>query len=163
MLSASCQVSGDSAATGTPVRTEIKTRKIYSAPRKASILSAIIPGAGQVMNRKYWKLPVLYAGFAGFGYMFYVNNSDYHNYRNNLIGENTSGYSPEQLKELKDEHKKSRDFAAIGIGALYILNIIDANVDAHLRTFDVSDDLGIRIAPVFIKGYATGISLKFIL
>jgi hypothetical protein len=130
-------------------------KAIYASARKASIMSAILPGLGQVYNKKYWKVPVIYAGMAAFGYIFQVNNEQYRYYRRNLIAENDDNpetlnqtrYSSEQLKTQKDHYQKSRDLGIIGVGAIYLLNIIDANVDAHLKTFDVSDDLSIRLAP----------------
>jgi hypothetical protein len=154
-----------------------KKKAIYSSARKASIMSAIVPGLGQVYNRKYWKVPVIYAGMAAFGYIFKVNNEQYRYYRKNLIAENDgkpetinqTRYSSEQLKTQKDQYQKSRDLGIIGIGAFYLLNIIDANVDAHLKTFDVSDDLSIRLTPFNIFypksnnfGTAHGLSVKLI-
>jgi hypothetical protein len=145
-------------------------RHIYSAPRRASIMSGLLPGLGQVYNRKYWKVPVIYAGLGAFGYMFKVNNDNYWFYRRNLIAEydgdpetvNATFYSGEQLQSQKLYYRRFRDFAAIGIGLLYILNIIDANVDAHLRTFDVSDDLSFSVTPLFgfPAAKTTGIMLK---
>jgi hypothetical protein len=133
-----------------------RKQAIYSAPRKASILSAILPGAGQVYNRKSWKVPIIYAGIGGFGYYFYFNNGYYNDYRRALI-ESDKGpgfatvdgrsYSTENLLILKNEYKRQRDLGVVGILAFYLLNIVDANVDAHLRTFDVSDDLSLNIRP----------------
>jgi hypothetical protein len=149
-------------------------KKLYSGPRRASILSAIIPGAGQVYNKKYWKLPLIYAGLGGFGYMFYFNNDQYNMYRSDLRSlvndpslKTVRGYDQSQLQTQKLYYKKFRDFAIIALGAVYILNIVDANVDAHLKTFDVSDDLSLSIdpllEPVFVLGrvrMANGICIK---
>jgi hypothetical protein len=139
---------------------------IYSGPRKASIMSAVLPGLGQIYNKKYWKLPIIYGGIGGFGYMFMVNNTQYNYYRKHLIAEydgnpdtqNTSGYTGDQLQTLKQDYRRYRDFGAMGMGIIYILNIIDANVDAHLKTFDVSDDLSIRIVPKY-EIYTTSLGL----
>jgi len=153
---------------------EIK-KENYFAPRRASILSALLPGLGQAYNKKYWKIPIIYAGIGGFGYMFAFNNTEYNYYRKNLIAvndedpntANETAYSSEQLQTLKNEYKKSRDLALIGITVIYLLNIIDANVDAHLKTFDVNDDLSIHLDPwqsVYRRqnsyGVASGLSLK---
>ena len=150
-------------------------KKTYSEPRKASIMSAILPGLGQAYNKKYWKIPIIYAGLGGLGYMFVRNNTEYTYYRKNLIAENdedlattnATRYSSDQLQVLKLSYRKKRDFAIIGMAIFYILNIVDANVDAHLKTFDVSDDLSINIEPwqtMYTSGLgfktATGISLK---
>ena len=146
-------------------------------PAKAAFFSAILPGLGQAYNKKYWKIPVVYGALGGFAYMFAVNNKEYNYYRKNLFAvndddsstTNATPYNSDDLQILKLEYKKYRDFAAIGVGLVYLFNLIDANVDAHLKTFDVSDDLSIEINPwqqLFgtNKGYktATGLSLKFI-
>lgn len=151
-------------------------KKNYTEPRKASIMSACLPGLGQVYNSKYWKVPIIYAGLGGLGYMFVLNNEEYNYFRQNLIREadddpatlNATRYDVDQLQTLKVTYRKRRDVAAIGIALLYILNIIDANVDAHLKTFDVSDDLSISIDPwqgIYSNGVrnrtASGFSIKF--
>lgn len=138
-------------------------------------MSAILPGLGQAYNKKFWKIPIIYAGMGGFGYMFVSNNTEYTRYRQFLRAEydgdpqtiNSSGYTGDQLQALKLEHRRYRDFGAMGVGIIYILNIIDANVDAHLKTFDVSDDLSLQIKPHYTIystgtgfGPATGITLK---
>jgi hypothetical protein len=132
-------------------------QKIYSAPRRASIKSAIIPGLGQIQNRKYWKIPVIYVALGGFGYMFQVNNDKYNLYRNALRNSVDNGGFSEvdgerlttsDLQSLKLNFRRYRDIAVIGMSIVYILNIVDANVDAHLKTFDVSDDLGLRVQPL---------------
>ena len=151
-------------------------KKIYSGPRKASILSAVLPGLGQVYNRKYWKVPIVYAGLGGFGYMFYFNNAQYNDFRKEVRAAYDNDpatlydtrYSPDQLQILKLYYRKYRDIAIIGMGVVYLVNIIDANVDAHLKTFDVSDDLSINVEPwyqIITKGNsfksATGLTFKF--
>lgn len=155
----------------------VKNKKaVYGSARKASIMSAVLPGLGQIYNRKYWKAPVIYAGLGGLGYFFYINNTRYNTYRNGLLyavqnGDvavvNGQAYTTSQLQTQKLYYRKFRDFAVIGMAVLYVLNIIDANVDAHLKTFDVSDDLSLHVDPwqgVYSTsagfGTATGISLK---
>ena len=138
-------------------------KKNYSEARKASILSACLPGLGQAYNKKFLKIPIIYAGLGGLGYMFVVNTKEYNYFRRNLIREadgdpntiNETRYDQNQLLTQKITYRKRRDIAAIGIALLYILNIVDANVDAHLKTFDVSDDLSIRIEP-WLNGYTSG-------
>jgi hypothetical protein len=151
-------------------------KKIYSGPRKASILSAVLPGLGQAYNRKFWKIPIVYAGLGGFGYMFYFNNSQYNDFRKEVRAAYDNDpstlydtrYSPDQLQILKLYYRKYRDIAIIGMSVVYLVNIIDANVDAHLKTFDVSDDLSINVEPWYqiinkgnSFGTATGLTLKF--
>lgn len=170
VLKDSISISTDSAQKAKALK-----KKIYAGPRKATIMSAILPGLGQVYNKKAWKVPIIYAGLGGFGYMFVTNNKEYNFYRKHLIAEydddsttfNTSGYSGDQLRILKLQYRRYRDIGIIGMGLIYIFNIIDANVDGHLKTFDVSDDLSIHIDPWqnsyrTATGYkiATGLSLK---
>jgi len=162
-----------------PVDTSVRKvdkKKIYASARKATILSAILPGAGQVYNKKYWKLPIIYAGLGGFGYMFGFYNSQYNVARKYLKAEydvdsttvNNTGLSGDQLLVYKTKYRKFRDISVIGLAAVYVLNIIDANVDAHLKTFDVSDDLSLQIKPweeVYFPSngntsIAAGISIK---
>ena len=89
--------------------------------------------------------------------MFVTNNNEYNYYRENLQaihdGDpntiNNTIYEDWQLKSLKDQYKKSRDLALVGFFAIYLLNIIDANIDGHLITFDVSDDLGLHLKPYY--------------
>lgn len=168
----------DSIVLGNDTATQTKKQKkaIYSSARKASIMSAVIPGLGQAYNKKYWKIPIIYAGLAGFGYMFLSNNKQFNDYRANVIAYNDNdsttvppfpAYSSDQSQTLKLQYRKNRDFAVIGFSLIYLINIIDANVDAHLKTFDVSDDLSIHLDPwqstfKTSSGYktATGLSIK---
>ncbi len=130
-------------------------KAIYGNARKATIMSACLPGLGQIYNRKYWKAPVIYAALGGLGYWGVKNHIEYKYYSNNLKYEydedpstlNTSGYNSGNLITLKKQYQKYRDIAIMGGLLVYLLNIIDANVDAHLKTFDVSDDLSLQLNP----------------
>lgn len=149
-------------------------KQVYSSARKATIMSAVLPGLGQIYNKKIWKTGIIYGAFGGLGYLFYVNQSNYSDFRKALILSQepqqngfASGYSTSQLSIEKARYKKYRDFTVIGLAAVYLLNIVDANVDAHLKTFDVSDDLSLNIDlwqlphhPMTGRGSATGLSLK---
>ena len=120
-------------------------------------MSAILPGAGQVYNKKWWKVPIIYGGFAGLGYAIIFNQGEYDLYRNaylkrlddnsSTVDEFDGVYSDANLIELQDYYRKNRDLSIIGGVLLYVMNIIDANVDAHLFNFDVSEDLSLNIAP----------------
>lgn len=139
-------------------------------------MSAILPGLGQVYNKKYWKVPIIYAGLGGFGYFFVSNHNQYKIYQKSLraAADDDPSTVPDiywmnasQLQVEKLRFKKYRDYCAVGLVAVYVLNIIDANVDAHLKTFDVSDDLSLSIDPwqeIYQSAYglrtSTGISLK---
>jgi hypothetical protein len=132
--------------------------------RIATVLSAVVPGAGQVYNKKYWKVPVIYTAFAGFGYLFMQNNIKYQTYHKALLYrydddastiDELSQYSDDNLIALKTQYRKYRDLSGIGIGIVYIFNIIDANVDAHLYKFDqkISDDVTLSIRPYHGVGF----------
>jgi len=157
------------------VKTEKNKKAIYREARKATIMSAVIPGLGQAYNHKWWKVPIVYAGLGGFGYLFYTNQQNFAFYGKNLKYENDGDantinetkYNSDQLLTLKNEYRKYRDLGVIGITIIYVLNIVDANVDAHLKTFDVSDDLSLQIKPYNTVycfnnsvGMQTGISLQ---
>ncbi|MDR1517667.1 MAG: DUF5683 domain-containing protein [Dysgonamonadaceae bacterium] len=148
------------------------------SPKKAVIYSMIFPGLGQIYNRKYWKLPILYGGFIGFTYAISWNNSHYRDYMGGYIdivdddpGTNRwekfipYGYTPETvdkswltnaLKDRKDYFRYYRDFSIIGTVALYGLAIVDAYVDAQLFDFDVSPELSMRIEPAILQRNGSG-------
>jgi hypothetical protein len=147
-------------------------KAIYGNARKATIMSACFPGLGQIYNRKYWKAPVIYVALGGIGYWGVTNQIKYKYYSTNLKAIhdedantiNETLYSSDQLITQKKYYQKYRDIS-IMLGALvYLVNIIDANVDAHLRTFDVSDDLSLQVNPYSNFDYnnklQAGLSLK---
>lgn len=147
-------------------------KAIYSRARKATIMSAVFPGLGQIYNHKYWKAPVIYAALGGIAYWGINNHVQYKYYSDNLKAiydenpdtNNETLYSANQLIDQKRYYKKYRDMAVM-LGALvYAINIIDANVDAHLKTFDVSDDLSLKVKPYYNLNYnstlQTGLTLK---
>jgi len=125
------------------------------SPAKATVFSALLPGAGQFYNRKYWKIPVIYGAFAGLGYLIKFNNDRFQTYRDAFVlrtdgdpltvDEFEGRYSESDLTTLKDFYRRNRDLSFIFAGLIYVLNIVDASVDAHLFYFDVSDDLSLRI------------------
>ncbi|HPQ08716.1 MAG TPA: DUF5683 domain-containing protein [Bacteroidia bacterium] len=132
--------------------------KNWSPPKKASVLSAIIPGAGQMYNKKYWKVPIIYGVGGLLFYNAFQQNNHYLYYKKELInvingGVNSDGYSSQQLTLLKNQSKKWRDLSIAGTVLIYVLNILDANVDAHLKTFDVSDNLSLIIQPEIIPNF----------
>ncbi|MFA8449955.1 MAG: DUF5683 domain-containing protein [Bacteroidales bacterium] len=129
-------------------------------PRKATLYSAVLPGLGQAYNKKYWKIPIIYAGFATFGYFIVSNNTEYQNFReaynylsNGKIGsppnDLSEKYSLEQLQQGRDYYRRNFEFTIILTSLWYILNIVDASVDAHLFNYNVSNDLSLRIDPMF--------------
>ena len=130
-------------------------KAIYSTARKATIMSACLPGLGQLYNKKYWKTPVILAALGGITYWGISNHKQYKFYSQNLKAENdgdattinTTNFQTDNLLVQKKYYKKYRDIAIMAGLVVYFLNIIDANVDAHLKTFDVSDDLSLQIKP----------------
>jgi hypothetical protein len=137
----------------------------YHSPKKAALFSAVLPGSGQIYNKKYWKVPVIYVGFAGLAYSFQFNQSRYVKYRDALkyrIDDDVSTtddyvgiYTDEQLTTLYKYYHRYRDLTVAGGLALYLLNVVDAAVDAHLFTFNVSDDLSLNIHPALINTAGT--------
>lgn len=130
-------------------------KKIYSKPRRAALLSTVLPGLGQAYNKRYWKIPIVYGGLGAMAYFLINNQSEYTYYRTNLIAVNDNNpstinetvYSSDQLLTLKTTFRRRRDLFGFGLGLVYVINIIDANIDAHLKTFDISDNLSLKISP----------------
>ncbi|MFT7592289.1 MAG: hypothetical protein ACI9UJ_002221 [bacterium] len=128
--------------------------------KKATTMSAIIPGLGQVYNGKYWKVGLIYAAGAGLGYGLKLNTDSLKGYQSSLIAElddDTTtinylyeGMAVDKIKSERNYYRKTRDQMILGLGLLYILQIVDANVDAHLREFDVNEDLAIQPKPGFM-------------
>jgi hypothetical protein len=124
------------------------------SPRKATIYSAVLPGLGQAYNQKYWKIPIAYAGIGTFSYLAYKNQVEFNRYKNayiirqdNQIDEFYGVYNNQALINKMDALRKQRDLCIIGTVLFYAIQIVDANVDANLFNFDISDDLSFRITP----------------
>ena len=127
--------------------------KVHS-PHKATIYSALIPGLGQIYNKKYWKLPVIYSATGIFIYYFNFNNSEYNAFKTAYAQmdaeEITSfrGYTEKSIVlNIKDNYRRNRDLNVISLAAIYLLNIVDATVDAHLFNYEINDDLSLNIQP----------------
>ena len=135
----------------------IKDNKIKSA-KKASILSIILPGSGQIYNKKYWKVPIIYSSLATSIYFICDNQKKLTNYENAYI-DRVNGrtddyidvYNNTQLISIIDYYERNRDISMMITAAIYLLNIVDASVDAHLFDFDVSEDLSIETKPEIIN------------
>lgn len=148
-------------------------------PKTATWL-ALIPGAGQAYNRKYWKMPIVYAGFGVTTYFAITNGNDYHLYRDAYdykMGtktnvsqqaiEESAKYSADNLITLRDYYRSNMELSWIITAAWYIVQIIDANVDAHFFYYDINDDLTLHVEPQFNKvefdptiGYGNNIGLS---
>ena len=144
-----------------------------SPVKKATTLATIFPGAGQVYNKSYWKLPFVVGGLATTIYTIDWNNRGYQRFKKAYAlrseydraleehqkdpehhpdppvakGEFGTKYSAEFLKNLKDNYRRNRDLCIIITAGLYVLQIIDAHVDAHLKSYDISDDLSVEFTP----------------
>ena len=132
-----------------------KDYKPYNAlaPAKAAFYSAILPGLGQAYNGKYWKIPLVYAGI-GTGVYFYINNDKQWNryrdaYKDRLAGrkdefEGEVEIGTEALIRAQEFYRRNKEISILVIAGFYVLNIIDANVNAHLQQFNVSEDLSLK-------------------
>ena len=122
-------------------------------PKKATLLSAVLPGAGQVYNNKSWKVPILYAGILTDLYFINYNHRRYESFRDALFALDRK--EPNQFPSLNraslvrnvDYWRQNRDLTLLLLLGIYALNLVDANVDAHLSGFDISEDLALQVAP----------------
>jgi len=140
----------------------IKKNNYYNplAPAKAAFYSAVLPGLGQIYNKRYWKVPIVYLGIGTSIYFYKLNNDDYNRFRN-AYKRRLAGYtddefwgngtnpivSSDRLEDAQKSAKRNKDLSIAVAVVFYLLNIIDANVDAHLRQFNVNNDL--TLEPVF--------------
>ena len=141
-----------------PIETVTVKNKQHS-PKTATWL-ALIPGAGQAYNHKYWKMPIVYAGFGTTIYFAVRNNNDYHLYRDaydfkmgtnpdvsQQAQEEAAKYTTDNLIILRDYYRRNMELSWILTAAWYIVQIIDANVDAHFFYYDIDDDLTLHVEP----------------
>jgi hypothetical protein len=144
-------------AKDTNVKKQGMAMQKYRSPKKAAIFSAILPGLGQAYNRKYWKIPIIYGALGGLGYLFNNNNIEYQKNRNELIFRlNNKGQvndypalNAENITTQKEIFRRYRDLSGLGFLLVYVSNILEASVDAHLMTYDMSDDLSLKWQPHF--------------
>jgi hypothetical protein len=149
------------------------------SPRRAMLLSAVFPGAGQAYNKKYWKMPLVYGGFVGLGYGIWFNQQQYLKARKGLfsllnepatpIADPTTGLTPfgnkvvngkvyypigstgllglDAARNYVNKYRRDRDYLTIMSFLLYLLQMVDAHVDAHLKEFDLNPQLKVSIEP----------------
>ena len=151
------------------LKREINPKVWVPNPTKATWLALVIPGGGQIYNRKYWKLPIIYGGFAGCAYALSWNGKMYKDYSQAYLdimdsNPNTksyedllppnSTYNEEQLKNTlkrrKDMFRRYRDLSIFAFIGVYLISIIDAYVDAELSNFDITPDLSMKVEPAVI-------------
>jgi hypothetical protein len=139
-------------------------------PRRATLYSAILPGAGQIYNRKYWKAPIVWGGLGLSIYFIQHNTKEYERYRDGYVAmidndPNTvsefDGANATSVRDVADTYHKWRDLSYLALAGVYILNVVDASVDAHFVRFDVGKDLSLNVVPApLIAGQAApGLSL----
>ena len=151
-------------------------------PKRALWLALVLPGAGQIYNRKYWKLPIIYGGFIGCIYALTWNNMMYKDYSQAYLDlmdkdPNTASYNKflhlgvtiddsnkERYKEIfknrKDKYRRWRDLSIFVMIGVYALSVIDAYVDAELSAFDISKDLSLKVEPTVIPNHGGGNPLQ---
>lgn len=148
------------------------------SPRKAAIRSAILPGWGQVYNKKYWKLPIVYGALGVSGGIFFYNLKNYRDtrfayrvkYNMRVLGTDSALFArirpnlqplgEESLRFYRNQFRRDIDYSVLFIMLLWGLNVVDAAVDAHLKAFDVGPDLSLRIKPGYSEMARTnGLSL----
>ena len=150
----------------------IKNERWIPDPKKSMWLAIVFPGGGQIYNRKYWKLPIIYGGFMGCFYALNWNNTMYRDYSQAYIDimdsdENTksfmnflpAGYNVEQnmsrlqdlFKRKKNFYRRYRDMSLFCMIGVYLISIVDAYVDAEMSSFDISKDLSIKLSPAVIN------------
>jgi hypothetical protein len=129
------------------------------SPRKAAIYSAVLPGMGQIYNRKYWKVPIVYAGLGAFIYSSIWNGRQYRHYfdKYKFMTESDppmdvlDGQSLREVEWYKDAHLRYRNLFIIITVGFYALQVVDANVDAHLIDYDISEDLSLTVDPSILS------------
>ena len=157
-------------------RKRLKKKNFVPDPKRALWLSLVFPGAGQIYNRKYWKLPFIYGGFLGCTYALMWNQQMYRDYSQAYLdimddNPNTKSYMDmlppryditgreEQFKSIfkrkKNTYRRYRDLSAFCFVGVYLLSVIDAYVDAQLSVFDISPDLSLRLEPAVISSGTT--------
>ena len=136
------------------------------SPLKAQLYSAVLPGLGQIYNRKYWKVPIIYGIGGAVVYSYFYNKDIYdelndayievyymdpppeeYEFRGQIIEYDIAG----QLNRNKEKFRKWKDYALVGIAAVYLLNVIDAMIDAYFLEYDVSDDISLKLTPALIN------------
>jgi hypothetical protein len=156
-------------------------------PLKSTWFAVVFPGGGQIYNRKYWKLPLVYAGFAGCYYGFNWNSNMYADYSKaymDIMDDNPNtnsfldmlptgaasqydeAYMKDLLRKRKDLYRRYRDMTIFALIGVYFISIVDAYVDAELSDFDITPDLSLRISPALINdkrlsGNSVGLQCSF--
>ncbi len=164
--------SNDSTVVAPATETKSTKSRFRPDPAKATWLAIAIPGGGQIYNRKYWKLPIVYGGFVGCMYAYNWNNQMYTDYKQAYLDimdsdpntksyegffrkgydyEANKSYLQNVFKKRKDRYRRWRDMSIFVTIGVYLISVIDAYVDAQLSSFDISENLDLSISPQLIK------------
>ena len=156
---------------------ELKRKQWVPNPTKATWLALVIPGGGQIYNRKYWKLPIVYGGFAGCSYALTWNGKMYKDYQAayvDAVNEKWDSSSitdllppgyidrvshsqiTETLRKRKDTYRRWRDLSIFAFIGVYLISVVDAYVDAELSNFDIGPDLSMKVEPTLINNQTGG-------
>lgn len=158
-----------------PADSIIANYKPLHSPRRAAFYSAVLPGLGQIYNRQYWKVPIVYAAIGVSTGVFLFNIGKYHEFRNALRARVANRDNPDwkdpyaryredaSLVYIRDSYRQYVDYSVLVFAAAYALNIVDATVFAHLRQFDISNDLSIRVSPKMFDKKTIGVGLTITL
>lgn len=140
-------------------------------PKKAGLYSALLPGLGQVYNRQYWKLPIVYGGLGVAGYFIVKNSQTYNKYRQAYIGRINNPYPTDQyvgvytfdqLKQLQSDANRVLNLTVLFSTVAYGMQVLDAITAAHLRNFDISRDISMRVhATALPQGPALGLAVNW--
>ena len=138
---------------------EVFTNSDRRRPQKAALRSTIFPGLGQIYNKSYWKLPIIYGGHAFFAFQIHDNSVKYKYYLNALLIEtgkipdlkNPTQFTETQLRRRTEIFRRNRDYFIIISVLWYALNIVEAHVDAHLLEFDLNEDLAFSVKPTSVQ------------
>jgi hypothetical protein len=174
LFAAPASLNGGTADSAAAHKADTGASPYSHSPRKATILSAVLPGAGQFYNHKYWKIPVIYAAAGTSIFFISYNQKIYESYRRaytyridgdtNTTDFEYAGLTDETVRSERQRFLRYRDISILALIATYALNIIDANVDAHLFAFDVDDDLSFRWQPSYsptLRRPAVGFTLTY--
>lgn len=142
--------------------TSVAVSKNFPDPIKAAMLSAAMPGLGQIYNGSYWKVPIVYGGMMTFGYLIYYFDFNYIKFRNAFLAshdDNPNTINPyendarinNRLYDRVQFYRRNRDYLMILTTGFYLLNVVEAHVDAHLQSFDLSDDIALKVQPCLIN------------
>ena len=153
--------------------TPLKKQKFQPDPKRAGLYSALIPGMGQLYNRQYWKMPIVYAAMGIPIYFVIKRNNEYQRYRKAYVSRIAAGVnsndefqgvlSTEGIKQYQDQAKQSTDMMVVYTVIGYAAQIMEAISGAHLRNFDISKDLSMQVRPVItpLNTFGVGLVVNF--